>query len=86
MATRKTTDTVQLKVRLREWLRADLEAKAKKNRVSLNQEIVNRLADSLAVDRTDEFFERVHVAEKAILDLESQLKKVGADIGKVSKK
>ena len=86
MATRKTTDTVQLKLRLREWLRADLEAAAKKKRVSLNQEIVNRLADSLAVDRTDEFFARVHVAEKAILDLESQLRLLRAEMEKGSKK
>jgi len=86
VATRKTTDTVQLKLRMREWLRADLEAAAKKNRVSLNQEIANRLADSLAVDRSEEFFARVHVAEKAILDLEAQLRALRAEMDQGSKK
>ena len=50
MATREPTAIVQLKVRLREPLRAMLEAEAKKWGVSLNQIIVTRLEDSFETD------------------------------------
>lgn len=46
MAARKATALVQLKVRLREKLRVQLQASAKINGVSLNQEIVDRLQNS----------------------------------------
>lgn len=46
MAKRKATDHVQLKVRLREDLRARLERAASKNHESLNREIVERLERS----------------------------------------
>jgi len=63
VAKRELTDVVQLKVRMPEWLRADLEKAASKKGLSLNQEMVNRLAESFAIDRSDEFFERIHVAD-----------------------
>jgi Arc-like DNA binding domain len=47
MAKRKKTDTVQLKVRLREALRRRLESGAKANEISLNSEIVTRLEQSI---------------------------------------
>lgn len=46
MAKRKKTDTVQLKLRIREVLRRKLEVSAKANEVSLNAEMVQRLESS----------------------------------------
>jgi hypothetical protein len=46
MAKRKNTDQVQINVRMREGLRAKLEQSAKRNRESLNREIVDRLERS----------------------------------------
>jgi hypothetical protein len=46
MAKRKKTDIVQLKVRLREALRGQLESAAKNQERSLNSEIVARLEES----------------------------------------
>lgn len=43
---RQKSDTVQLKVRMKEALRSRLEASAKANKVSLNAEAVNRLEAS----------------------------------------
>jgi hypothetical protein len=51
MAKRKSTDQVQLNVRMRESLRAKLEQSAKKNYESLNREVVDRLERSF--DRQD---------------------------------
>jgi hypothetical protein len=51
MIKRKKTDFVQFKVRLREQLRARLEASAKAGERSLNSEIVSRLEESFAQDR-----------------------------------
>src|SRR5262245_24650139 len=51
MAKRKSTDQVQLNVRMREGLRAKLEQSARKNDESLNREIVDRLERSF--DRQD---------------------------------
>jgi hypothetical protein len=51
MAKRKSTDQVQLNVRMREGLRAKLEQSAKKNYESLNREVVDRLERSF--DRQD---------------------------------
>jgi len=86
MAKRATFATIQLKVRMPEWLRADIEKAAGKKGLTLNQEIVNRLADSFAVDRTDQFFERVHVAEKAIMDLERRIQGAQSEVGKKAAK
>jgi hypothetical protein len=46
MARRATSDTIQLKVRMKEPLRAQLEVAAKSHGVSLNTEIVDRLERS----------------------------------------
>jgi hypothetical protein len=46
MRSRKLTDTVQLKLRIREDLRRKLEREAKKKEVSLNAEMVDRLIRS----------------------------------------
>ena len=46
MAKRKTTDYIQINVRMREALRAKLETSAKRNDESLNREIVDRLERS----------------------------------------
>ena len=43
MAARSRSDTIQLKVRMKEPLRAEIEAAAKAKGVSLNAEIVERL-------------------------------------------
>ena len=51
MTKRKSTDQVQLNVRMREGLRAKLEQSAKKNYESLNREVVDRLERSF--DRQD---------------------------------
>lgn len=48
---RKSTDTAQLKLRIREDLRRQLEAAAKKRDVSLNYEMTDRLRASF--DRAD---------------------------------
>lgn len=50
MATRKPNDKAQLKVRLREKLRAALEAAAAGRDASLNDEIVKRLEASFDVE------------------------------------
>ena len=46
MGKREATAIVQLKLRLRESLRAQLEGAAKGNATSLNQEMTRRLAES----------------------------------------
>jgi hypothetical protein len=60
MAKRKTTDQVQINVRMREVLRAKLEQSAKKNYESLNREIVDRLERSF--DRQDLLIEALTLA------------------------
>jgi hypothetical protein len=52
MAKRKKTDTVQLKLRIREQLRKSLENSAKKEDRSLNSEMAHRLANSFEQFRT----------------------------------
>lgn len=71
MAKRKPTDKAQLKIRVQENLRAALERSAKKNGVSLNQEIVNRLAWSLeapALAKVDRDAEDLRMRVKALED------------------
>ncbi len=46
MPRRKSSDRVQIGLRIREELRADLEKSAKAQKVSLNTEIVNRLEET----------------------------------------
>jgi flagellar motility protein MotE (MotC chaperone) len=50
MAERDPTATVQLKFRVRESLRGELEAAAKRHGMTLNAEIVRRLEDSFQLD------------------------------------
>ncbi len=64
MAPRKPIDVVSFTLRLREELRAKLEAEAAKNGVSLNQEIITRLADTFETDLGD----RLDAVEKTILE------------------
>ena len=46
MAKRKKTDTVQLKLRMREALRKRLETAARAEEISLNSEMIRRLENS----------------------------------------
>lgn len=50
MPKRKQTDTVDLKVRMKEPLRASLERAAKRRGVSMNAEAVNRLEQSFEIE------------------------------------
>ena len=54
MAERSRSDTVQLKARMKEPLRAELEAAAEANGVSLNAEMVHRLEQSFIEDMGSE--------------------------------
>jgi hypothetical protein len=72
MATRKPTDIVQLKLRLPEWLRRNIERNARKSGRSLNGELVHQLqkaytqtendlqkvAEAAAQKAADDVFER----------------------------
>ena len=51
---RQESDTVQFSLRLREHLRARLERSARHRKVSINQEIVDRLTRSLDADKDAE--------------------------------
>jgi hypothetical protein len=57
MAKRARTDIVQLKLRIREALRAKLATAAKHNSVSLNSEIAKRLEASFVVNQLEEIVE-----------------------------
>jgi hypothetical protein len=59
MTKRKKTEIVGLKLRLRESLRRQIEAAAKVQERSLNSEIVGRLEESFAKDRSREEREEV---------------------------
>ena len=52
MARRAKSDTVQLKTRMKELLRAKLEAAAEENGISLNAEMVQRLERSFAKEKS----------------------------------
>lgn len=56
MAPRKKTAIVQLKVRMKEPLRAKIEKAAKSKGVSINSEIVDRLEQSILVKNAVSFF------------------------------
>ena len=62
MASRDRTAVVQLKTRMRELLRARLEAGAKRRRVTLNTEIVDRLEQSFAKEDAFEGPEMLNMA------------------------
>jgi hypothetical protein len=59
MAKRAGTDIVQLKLRIRETVRARLAAAAKLNGVSLNSEIAKRLEASFTLPQLDELVDRM---------------------------
>ena len=62
MAKRAGTDIVQLKLRIRETVRARLAAAAKFNGVSLNSEIAKRLEASFTLPQLDELVDRLEKA------------------------
>ena len=76
MAKRKSTAIVQLKLRLRENLRAQLEASAKKGGHSLNQDIVNRLAASFAMEEIMGLSDKVDQVNRALDDMRAKLQAV----------
>ncbi len=55
MARRAKSDTVQLKTRMKEPLRAKLEAAAEENGISLNAEAVQRLERSFFDENTAQY-------------------------------
>ena len=59
MAERARSDTIQLKARMKEPLRAKLEAAAEARGVSLNAEMIHRLEQSFAEEKTQSFVEAV---------------------------
>ena len=59
MAKRAGTDIIQLKLRIRETVRAQLAAAAKRNGVSLNSEIARRLEASFILPQLDELIDRM---------------------------
>ncbi len=61
MARRAKSDTVQLKTRMKEPLRAKLEAAAEENGISLNAEMVQRLERSFAKEKS-----RAAISEEAV--------------------
>ena len=65
MAKRAGTDIVQLKLRIRETVRARLAAAAKLNGVSLNSEIARRLEASFTLPQLDELVDRMGAQLKA---------------------
>jgi len=66
---RKPSETVQLKLRFAESLRRQLEREANRHDVSMNSEIIRRLAESLKADQSEE------ALTKLILDHEEALRR-----------
>jgi DNA-binding transcriptional regulator GbsR (MarR family) len=67
-ARRAATDTVQLKLRIREELRRKLERAAAKREVSLNTEMVERLEASFAAET------RAHEQDRLIDEIKGAVK------------
>ena len=63
---RKKSATIQLKVRMKEPLRAKIEAAAKSRGVSLNTEAVHRLQESFQTERAEE--DKSAAVEAAVLN------------------
>ena len=82
MVKRKATAVAQIKLRLRETLRADLEASAKKNDVSLNQEIVNRLIRSFTSQRDLDLAARVDATSEKLDLMKTMLALAYPDLAK----
>ena len=72
MAKRAGTDIVQLKLRIRETVRARLAAAAKLNGVSLNSEIAKRLEESFTLPQLDKLVDRMEAQLNTPLPLRSQ--------------
>jgi len=68
MIARKRTDTAQLKLRLPETLRRQIEREARKNDHSLNTEMVRRLEQSFARQEIESLIQTVATssAEQAV--------------------
>jgi hypothetical protein len=56
---KKPGEIVAVKVRMREWLRRELEAEAKKRETSLNKEIERRLEKSFQIEMTGQMFQLI---------------------------
>ena len=72
MAKRAGTDIIQLKLRIRETVRARLAAAAKLNGVSLNSEIAKRLEASFTLPQLDKLVDRMEAQLNTPLPLRSQ--------------
>ena len=72
MAKRAGTDIVQLKLRIRETVRARLAAAAKLNGVSLNSEIAKRLEESFTLPQLDKLVDRMEAQLNTPLPLRTQ--------------
>ncbi len=71
MAERSRSDTIQLKARMKEPLRAKLEAAAEARGVSLNAEMIHRLERSFAEFGKEETFLVVRLLANAIQTIEA---------------
>jgi hypothetical protein len=82
MPRRKTTDTVQLKLRIREDLRRRLEQEAKRKRVSLNTEMAERLSKSLEYEDAQPIAERVaqSIKQRILATYTEEYRKLLADL------
>jgi len=72
MAKRAGTDIIQLKLRIRETVRARLAAAAKLNGVSLNSEIAKRLEASFTLPQLDKLVDRMEAQLNPRLPLRTQ--------------
>ena len=72
MAKRAGTDIVQLKLRIRETVRAQLAAAAKRNGVSLSSEIARRLEASFTLPQLDKLVDRMEAQLNTPLPLRTQ--------------
>ena len=72
MAKRAGTDIVQLKLRIRETVRARLAAAAKLNGVSLNSEIAKRLEESFTLPQLDKLVDQMEAQLNPRLPLRTQ--------------
>jgi Arc-like DNA binding domain len=66
---RKPTQIVQLKLRIQEKLRREVEQRAKKSRRSLNSELVAMLETAIRIKDFDGFFAALEDTHKALRNL-----------------
>lgn len=82
MVKRRKTETIQFKLRMREDLRRRLELAAKRDKISINNVIVQRLEDSFRLSRSEYVFDAmVGSAEgtELMLAIATVLKTAGSD-------